>query len=118
MPPADGFLRQLAARIAGRIEQGWTVMRCTPTLDVVAEGVMRSPGIILTEPFDACLRDLRKCYDIIVIDGPVLSEAPECRALDALSDALILVCSTTGTEPARARGSFGKKRFSAMIQAV
>jgi Mrp family chromosome partitioning ATPase len=114
MPIATGFSQQLNARALGGQDTRWTVLGCTKSLHVLAEGMMRAPGLLLSKHFAACLRELRVYYDFIIIDGPSTSLDVDSGALDAVTDGIVTVCPAKGS-PALAHMSslFGKKRFSA-----
>jgi Mrp family chromosome partitioning ATPase/capsular polysaccharide biosynthesis protein len=115
MPPQMGFSQQLHARIGGGRER-WTVVECRKSLHVLAEGVMRSPGLLLSKQFETCLSDLRQYYDLIVIDGPPAALEVDCRALDAVADGLLLACPKAGSaDLVRARNIFSDKRFTAVV---
>jgi Mrp family chromosome partitioning ATPase/uncharacterized protein involved in exopolysaccharide biosynthesis len=116
MPMSGGFSQQLRNRINGQAPSRWTVMSCTKSLHVLAEGMMRSPGLLLSQQFADCLQDLRKYYDIIVIDGPTESLEIESRAIDAVIDGVVAVCPANGSAAlARIQRLFGPKRFSGFI---
>ena len=116
MPMSAGFSQQLRNRINGRSLSRWTVMSCTKSLHVLAEGMMRSPGLLLSQQFGDCLKDLRKYYDIIIIDGPTESLEIEFRALDAVIDGLVSVCPANGSAAlTRIQRLFGPKRFSGFV---
>ena len=116
MPMGMGFSQQLRARIAGNPERRWTVVGCNKTLHVLAEGMMRSPGLLLSQQFHDCLRDLRTYYDLIIIDGPTASLHVESQALDSVSDGVIFVCGKAGS-PALAtlQALFRDKKFATII---
>ena len=115
----DGLSRQLQLRAQGKQTTAWTVTRCTDTLDVLGEGFMRSPGLILTAQFEQGLIELKSYYDIVVIDGPLLSDVVDCRALDSMIDGVVLVGSDERSAArAAAMSPFGKKRFSTVIAAA
>ncbi len=119
MPMSAGFSQQLGARAQpSTSEERWTVMGVSKSLHVLAEGMMRTPGLLLSRQFADCLSELRGYYDFIVIDGPTSSLDVDCGALDAVTDGLITVCPAKGS-PAlgRMQGLFSKKRFSAFATA-
>ncbi|MEO8904972.1 MAG: hypothetical protein ABI488_21230 [Polyangiaceae bacterium] len=119
MPMSAGFSQQLSARArAHSDDERWTVMGCSKSLHVLAEGMMRTPGLLLSRQFAHCLSELRGYYDFIVIDGPTSSLDVDSGALDAVTDGLITVCPAMGS-PAlgRMQSLFGKKRFSAFATA-
>jgi Mrp family chromosome partitioning ATPase len=115
MPMAMGFSQQLRGRNSAKAD-AWTVVECTPTLDVLAEGIMRSPGHILSVQFEESVRSLRSYYDVIVIDGPDASESVECRALANVIDAVAIVAPAAGSaDIARAVRLFPEKSFSVVV---
>ncbi len=118
MPLSTGFSQQLNARSMDAGEARWTVLGCSRSLHVLAEGMMRSPGLLLSRQFAECLKELRTYYDFIVIDGPTASLDVDSGAIDAVSDGLLTVCPAAGS-PAleRLQSRFGKKRFSAFATA-
>ena len=119
MPMSAGFSQQLGSRAqASAREERWTVMGVSKSLHVLAEGMMRTPGLLLSRQFADCLSELRGYYDFIVIDGPTSSLDVDSGALDAVTDGLITVCPAKGS-PAlgRMQSLFGKKRFSAFATA-
>jgi Mrp family chromosome partitioning ATPase len=102
MPLAAGFSQQL--RAMGRsTPQAWTVVEVGPTLHVLGEGIMRSPGLILSMQFEESIRSFRAYYDLIVLDGPDLSSEVECRALANAIDGVVYVAPALGS-PDLARG--------------
>ncbi len=117
MPISKGFSQQLHARMHNREQSPWwTVMGCEKSLHVLAEGVMRSPGLLLSRQFADALRDFRTYYDFIVIDGPTSSQGIDSGALNAVVDGLITVSPTEGSAAvARVQALFGRKRFTAVV---
>ena len=114
MPISTGFSQQMNARTQGSHETRWTVLGCTKTLHVLAEGMMRSPGLLLSKHFADCLKELRTYYDFIVIDGPSASLDVDSGALNAVTDGIVTVCPTKGSPAlAHMQTLFAKKRFSA-----
>ncbi len=115
MPNSFGFSRQLRAHDEAQLE-AWNVVRCLDTLDVLAEGVLRSPTALKSD-LAGGIRELRTHYAYIVIDGPALHSANDCRQIDAVSDALVLAhAPEAASELSRAAALFGKKRFSRSIE--
>jgi len=113
MPMGGGFSQQLHSRIQGKNESRWTVVSCSKSLHVLAEGVMRSPGLMLSRQFAEGLKDLRSYYDFIVIDGPTTSLDVDSKALDAVCDGLVTVCPANGSPAlAHMQTLFSRKRFS------
>src|SRR6478736_530968 len=113
-PISSGFSQQLNARTGAAGESQWTVSGCTKSLHVLAEGMMRSPGLLLSKQFADCVKELRTYYDFIIIDGPTMSLDLDAGALDAVTDGLITVCPANGSPAlAQMHARFGEKRFSA-----
>jgi len=116
MPMATGFSQQLRDRINGSIERRWTVVSCDKVLHVLAEGMMRSPGLLLSRKFSDGLADLRTYYDFIVIDGPSTSLAVESQALDAVADGVVYVCGPQGSPSlAQLQAMFRQKRLQTVV---
>jgi Mrp family chromosome partitioning ATPase len=115
MPMSMGFSQQLRGKSTPKPD-AWTVVECTPTLDVLAEGIMRSPGHILSVQFEASIQSLRAYYDFIVIDGPDTKEQVECRALANVIDGIVLVAPAGGSPSiAHSIELFPDKRFSTIV---
>jgi Mrp family chromosome partitioning ATPase len=117
VPISGGFSQQMNAR-SHRVEAGtpWTVVGCSKSLHVLAEGMMRSPGLLLSKQFQECLRALRTYYDIIIIDGPSTALAIDAAALNAVIDGLVTVCPAAGSANlAPTHALFDKMRFSALV---
>lgn len=113
MPLSTGFSQQLRGRSHGGGNDHWSVVECSPTLHVLGEGVMRSPGLILTTQFEEALRALRTYYDFIVIDGPSSEAEVDCQALASVIDGVVLVGFREETpEFHRAVRPFMQKRFA------
>jgi len=116
MPMSAGFSQQLRDRINGSIERRWTVVSCGKVLHVLAEGMMRSPGLLLSRQFSDGLADLRNYYDFIVIDGPSTSLPIESQALDAVANGIVYVCGKQGS-PAltQLQALFRDKRLQTVV---
>jgi Mrp family chromosome partitioning ATPase len=110
MPRSAGFSQQMHSRIHGQGGGNWVVVECLPTLHVLAEGRMRSPGLLHSFQFEGAVNDLRQRYEIIVIDGPPLSVNTDMRALEAVVDGIIVVMRPGDREPTPVeRALFGRK---------
>lgn len=94
MPISGGLSQQLQLRLArgSSPDLAWEVMECHSTVDVLAEGVIRSPGGILSQQFEECLNDLRTCYDLVIMDGPPTGTGSEAQAFADLVDGVV-VCT-------------------------
>ena len=116
MPMGAGFSQQLRARINGNAERRWTVVGCSKTLHVLAEGMMRSPGLLLSQQFADSLRDLRNYYDFIIIDGPTASLQVESQALDSVADGVLFVCGKAGSPAlASTQALFREKKIKTVV---
>jgi Mrp family chromosome partitioning ATPase len=112
MPLSTGFSQQLRAHTHGQPADRFSVVECSPTLHVLGEGVMRSPGLILTKQFEESVRALRTYYDFIVIDGPSIDAEIDCHALSPAIDGAVLVgFKDDALEFARAARLFPNRRF-------
>ena len=115
MPMAVGFSQQLRSRINGSPERRWTVVGCGKSLHVLAEGMMRSQGLLLSQQFSDSLRELRNYYDFIVIDGPTSSLDVESRALDAAVGGVVFVSGKNPSDLNRLQSMFRGKRFQTVV---
>jgi Mrp family chromosome partitioning ATPase len=116
MPMGSGFSQQLRGKINGNAERRWTVIGCTTSLHVLAEGMMRTPGLLLSQQFSDSVRDLRGYYDFIVIDGPSSSLNVESQALDAVTDGVVFVCGKMGSPALSATQSlFREKKLKTVV---
>jgi hypothetical protein len=91
VPAFEGFSQQLQRRDAARGR--WSVLRCAPSLDVLAEGRVRTLRQLDSARFARALAEQRCHYDLIVVDGPALDTTHESGALDSLADGVLLVTS-------------------------
>jgi len=115
MPLAAGFSEQMRRRMNGSSSSPWTIVRCAPTLYVLAEGLVRSPGLLPTVHFADSVGELRRAYDLIVIDGPAGGMSVDTRALDSVSDGIVLAGESDLLD--RAASWFGKKQLMAVVSA-
>jgi Mrp family chromosome partitioning ATPase len=113
MPSGLGMSQQLRSRIEVRARRPWTVVECTPTLHVLAEGSQGTPELMLSRPFEDCVTELRSFYDFIIVDGPMLDDPASCRAVeDVIDGAVLLSSSRDDADLQRARSLFPGKRIS------
>lgn len=119
MPISGGLSQQLQVRLAqgarGRVvgaDHAWEVMECHASVDVLAEGFIRSPGGILSQQYEECLNDLRNCYDLVIIDGPPTGTGSEAQAFADLVDGVV-VCTPRDRPDVQglADGLFRNQRF-------
>jgi len=116
MPMSMGFSQQLRGRSPAKAD-AWTVVECLPTLHVLAEGIMRSPGMILSVRFEEALTSLRTYYDFIVLNGPDTSAVVECRAMNNVTDGAAIVAPAEGhVELPGARDLFAEQRLSTIVR--
>ncbi|HEX9298375.1 MAG TPA: hypothetical protein VF881_21205, partial [Polyangiaceae bacterium] len=97
MPFSLGFSEQMRQRMKASNTQPWTLVRCLPKLHVLAEGLVRSPGLLPSVQFVDALTELRPYYDVIVVHGPIAGTSVDTRALDQLCDGIVLVGSKDST---------------------
>jgi Mrp family chromosome partitioning ATPase len=113
MPMNASFSQQMKARVAGGGASPWTVVECSPSLHVLAEGAESTPELILSQAFEDCLRELRSFYDFIVIDGPLLANVSACRAVRDVVDRVVFSHGRFGpSELQQAKVLFPDKRIS------
>ncbi len=116
MSMTGGFSQQLRARVNRDVDRRWTVIGCGPTLHVLGEGMMRTPGLLLSRQFADSLNELRNYYDFILIDGPNSSLEIESQALDAVADGLVFAAeSEQSVALARVQSLFGQKRIKVVV---
>ena len=113
MPIASGFSEQMRRRMNGSPPGPWTIVRCAPNLYVLAEGIVRSPGLMPTVQFADSVNELRRSYDLIVIDGPAGGMSVDTRALDSVADGIVLAGDADLLD--RAATWFGKKQLMAVV---
>lgn len=119
MPISAGFSQQLQLRRShnhGRSgdndEMPWLVVECIPTLHVLAEGVIRSPGAILSQQYEECIKELKGNYDFLIVDGPAVTSEVECRAFAQLVDGVVVGTPRAGMElPGEIHTTFHGRRF-------
>jgi hypothetical protein len=69
----------------------WAVMRCSPNLQVLAEGRFRSPGLVATKEFERAIVELREQHHVVIVHAPALSKPDDLRPLSALAQGLVIV---------------------------
>lgn len=119
IPRAVSFSQQLLRR-ASEPDGTWAVLRIAPGLDVLAEGRMRTPGMLDAPAFSNALSDLRRHYDVIVADGPVIGTDEGARAFEAITDGVAFLTSgeSSAREPReRAFMQFHTKRLFKLVAA-
>jgi Mrp family chromosome partitioning ATPase len=93
-PPFKGFSQQMYSRMTSGERAPWSVARCAPCLSVLAEGRVRTPGLLHTAQFSTALAELRRHYDIIVVDGPPADSETDTRALDGVADGVVFAVTS------------------------
>jgi Mrp family chromosome partitioning ATPase len=120
MPIAAGFSEQVRRRMKGAKPRPWSIVRCSATLQVLAEGRVRAPGLLATVQFMDGISELRRYYDIIVLDGPAAGSV-DARVLDEIADGLVVVGANEAAMPEvrqQAAQWFTNKRWMATLPAV
>ena len=95
MPPLAGFSQQIQMRNGSGQRRPWRVVGCGAHLSVLAEGRVRTPGMLLSEQFSSALADLRNNFDIVVVDGPVVGSDSETQAFGQLADGVVFALPPT-----------------------
>jgi Mrp family chromosome partitioning ATPase len=96
-PSGAGFSQQIIARRHDRQARPWVVVRCSPTLQVLAEGRMRSPGMLGSGEFERAISELGEQHDVLVMHAPSLDKPTDLQVIDALAQAAVLL--TVGDAP-------------------
>ena len=91
VPSVAGFSQQMHERLHGTVRRAWTIVECLATLHVLAEGRVRSPGLLNTFEFESAVRELARHYELVVIDAPPISMTTDMLALEDVVDGVILV---------------------------
>jgi Mrp family chromosome partitioning ATPase len=93
MPPLCGFTQQMYLRSEAEQSAPWNVVRYSSSLSVLAEGRLRTPGLLKPELLIATLSELRKSYDIIVADAPVARRSADVRLIERFADGILFAVS-------------------------
>jgi Mrp family chromosome partitioning ATPase len=125
VPMSAGLSQQLEGLMHNDPPRPINVLRCSPSLHVLGESVIRSPGIVLSVVFELAISTFRGYFDVIVIDGPPAVPSLDLRAIDALVDGVVfadptLKPSSLGLTPPpgpAVRGLFGDKRLLIAVPA-
>jgi Mrp family chromosome partitioning ATPase len=108
-PSGAGFSQQIIARRHDHQARPWVVVRCSGTLQILAEGRLRSPGLLASEEFERAIRELTEQYHVLVMHAPSLDKTTDLQAIDALAQAAVVLSGTGaptiqfGTNPLRAQ---------------
>lgn len=114
MPEKTDFAAQLGARIRGSGDSIWHVVKCTSGLHVLPCATP-APDLIASEHFEHCVQDLRNFYDVVVVHGPVVNDTIACRAVNEISDGVVVTCAVGEVEPHRNLGAFTRRRLSSVV---
>jgi Mrp family chromosome partitioning ATPase len=90
VPSGAGFSQQIIARRQGA-SLPWAVLRCTPTLHVLAEGRVRSPGLLDSLDFARAIAELGEQHHVLIIHAPSLERPTDLRTVDRLAQSVVLV---------------------------
>lgn len=118
MPPLAGFSQQIHQVLQANSTKPWTVVRRTASLSVLAEGRMRTPGMVYSAHFAAAISDLRNAYDIIVVSGPAAGLGAEVQAFNDVVDGVVFVLTPgedVATMSKTAAQLFRNKRFVTVV---
>jgi Mrp family chromosome partitioning ATPase len=89
-PTGAGFSQQLTARSQDGQARPWVVVRCAPNLHVLAEGRMRSPGLLAAEAFARAIAELRDQHHVLIIHAPSLDTPGDLRPIGGLVQAVVI----------------------------
>ena len=92
VPHAAGVSQQLHRRMAESAPT-WTVVRVAESLDVLAEGRFRTPGVFYSKVFASALAELRLHYDVIVADGPIVETSESASSFGEVTDGIAYLTS-------------------------
>jgi Mrp family chromosome partitioning ATPase len=119
MPLTFGFSEQVRRRMKQAPAAPWSIVRCSANLQVLAEGRVRAPGLLSSVQFMDGLSELRRYYDVIVLDGPAAGSV-DARVLDEISDGLVVVGPNEAAMPEIRKNAsqwFSKKGWMATLPA-
>jgi Mrp family chromosome partitioning ATPase len=109
-PPGAGFSQQLRARRSDGQPQPWTVVRCSPNLQVLVEGRFRSPGLLASGEFERAIHELKGQHHVVVMHAPSLDKPGDLRSLSGLTQAVVV---TNDNQPATIQ--FGDGALRALL---
>jgi Mrp family chromosome partitioning ATPase len=89
VPPRMGFTQQIHRRAAEGTRGPWAVIRRSNTLSVMAEGLIRMPGMLTSPEFARAVEQLRELYDVIVLSGPPAGRGADARAFADIIDVMV-----------------------------
>jgi Mrp family chromosome partitioning ATPase len=92
-PHGAGFSQQLVARRHDPKPRPWVVVRCSPTLQVLAEGRMRSPGSLAAEEFERAMSELREQHHVVLIHAPPLDNPADLRPIGGVAQAVVVAAA-------------------------
>ncbi|HEY6078608.1 MAG TPA: hypothetical protein VIW29_07385 [Polyangiaceae bacterium] len=91
VPSGAGFSQQLTTRRGAMGDRPWIVVRCSPNLQVLAEGRLRSPGLLASEQFGRALGELSLSYQVVVIHAPSVGRLDDLEVIDGLVQGAVLL---------------------------
>ena len=92
VPLAAGISQQLHRRTSAS-PSAWTVVRVAESLDVLAEGRFRTPGVFYGKAFGTAIAELRLHYDVIVADGPIVETSESATSFSGVTDGIAYLTS-------------------------
>ncbi len=89
-PHGAGFSQQLRNHGPGASPQPWAVVRCSPSLHVLVEGRLRSPGMLASGAFEGALQHLKEHHHVVVVHAPPLNRPGDLRSLTSLVQGVVV----------------------------
>jgi Mrp family chromosome partitioning ATPase len=97
VPVGFGFSEQLerfGSDASGRTPSDTTLLRISHGLHALVESKLSTPAMFDSLQFSAVLSTQRQAHDVIVIDGPVVDDWPDCQALRNTADVIVFVVAS------------------------
>jgi hypothetical protein len=85
-------------------------VRCSPALQVLAEGRMRSPGLLAADEFERAIQELRELHHVVLIHAPSLDKPGDLRSISGLTQGVVVV-----NQDSSANIQFGDNALGAML---
>jgi Mrp family chromosome partitioning ATPase len=89
VPPGMGFTQQIRRRASTGSAGPWAVSRRSNTLSVMAEGLIRTPSMLVSPEFAVAVEQLRQLYDVIVLSGPAAGRGADARSFADVIDVMV-----------------------------
>ncbi len=89
-PPGAGFSQQLMGRHHDQQPRPWAVVRCTPNLNALVEGRLRSPGLLASHEFERALQELRDQHHVLIVHAPLADRRTELWTLGGITQAVVV----------------------------